>query len=199
VPVRVVLAAGVALVAGLLAFLLLGQGERRAGSNYVPEFGPAVTLSGAGHHCEQDQVIPADTGALNLLIGTYGRPTPAIRVTARAADNRLVTSGTLPAGRHQGRLLVPVTPVRNTVNHATVCLQIGSGGPTVLYGRGRRIRVAWMREGSESRLAMLPTIAHRFGLAKLNPFGSWLLLLVALVLAVTWAIALRTVLREVGP
>jgi hypothetical protein len=36
-------------------------------------------------------------------------------------------------------------------------------------------------------------------LAKLNPLGSWLLAFLALVLAAAWLLALRTLLREVGP
>ena len=61
------------------------------------------------------------------------------------------------------------------------------------------MRLAWLRPGSESRLSLLPTIAHRVGLAKLNPLGSWLLPFLALVLAVAWFVAIRAVLREVGP
>jgi hypothetical protein len=94
---------------------------------------------------------------------------------------------------------VPVRRVTDTVENATVCIAVGAGGRTVLYGRGDKVRLAWMRPGSESRLGMLATIAHRLGLAKLNPFGSWLLLVLALLLAATWAIALRLVVREVGP
>src|SRR3954471_23379701 len=109
--VRVVLGAGIALLAVLVVVLLVGQGERRAGTNYVPELGPAVLLDGAGRHCETQQVLPADTGALDLLIGTYGRPTPAIELTARTPEGRLVTRGNVPAGRHEGRLRVPVRPV----------------------------------------------------------------------------------------
>jgi len=197
--IRVVLGAGLAVVALLLLVLLLDQGPRRAGGNYVPEWGPTVQLAGGRPHCERHQLIPGDTGALNLAIGTYGRPTPRVDVAVRGSDGAPITRGALPAGRREGRVLVPVTPVPDTVEDATVCISAAPGGRTVLYGRGRHVRLAWMRPGTESRLEMLPTIAHRFALTKLNPFGSWLLLVLALVLAVTWAIALRLVVREVGP
>jgi hypothetical protein len=197
--VKVVLGAGLATIAGLLLVLLLDQDPRRSGGNYVPEWGPSVQLSGGRPHCEPGQLIPGDTGALNLAIGTYGRPTPRLDVTVRGPDGTLVTRGTMPAGQREGRLLVPVKRVPHTVQPDTVCIKASPGGRTVLYGRGGRVRLAWMRPGTESRLAMLPTIAHRLGLAKLNPFGSWLLLVLALVLAATWAIALRLVVREVGP
>ena len=197
--VRVVIAAGLALVAGLVLVLLLLPGERRSGSNYVPEFGPAAQLRGADSHCEHDQLIPGDTGALNLLVGTYGRPTPRIDVTVTVPGQGVLTRGSLPAGHEQGRVIVPVRRVDRAVNGAEVCVSTGPGGRTVLYGEGKSIRLAWLRPGSESRLSLLPTVAHRIGLAKLNPLGSWLLPLLVLVLAAAWFLALRTVLREVGP
>jgi hypothetical protein len=197
--VRFVVGAGLALVAGLVLVLLLGQGQRRAGSNYVPELGPAVELRGAGRHCETGQTLPADTGALKLNVGTYGQPTPAIEVRATVPGRGTVTEGRLPAGRHEGHVVVPVRRVDGMVEGAEVCLLIAGGGGTVLYGRGQNVRLAWLRPGSESRLSLMPTVAHRFGLAKLNPLGSWLLPLLVLALAATWFAALRTVVREVGP
>lgn len=196
--VKVVLGAGLAVVAALLLVLLLGQAQRRSGDNFVPEWGPSVELTGGRSHCESDQLIPGDTGALNLAIGTYGQPTPRVDVTARSPDGGLITRGTAPAGQREGRLLVPVKRVPDTIGPATVCIRAAPGGRTVLYGRDGRVRLAWMRPGTESRLSMLPTIAHRIGLAKLNPFGPWLLLVLALLLAAAWAIALRLVVREVG-
>lgn len=196
--VKVVIGAGLALVAGLVLVLLLLPDQRRAGSNYVPEYGPVAELRGSATHCEHGQLIPEDTAALNLLVGTYGRPTPRIAVSARAPGGGAVTRGVLPAGRREGRVVVPVKRVDQTVNGVDVCIRTG-GGRTVLYGRAENIRLAWLRPGSESRLSFLPTIAHRVGLAKFNPLGSWLLPFLALVLATAWFVALRTVVREAGP
>lgn len=197
--VKVVIAAGLALVAGLVLVLLLLPDQRRAGSNYVAEFGPVTELRGEDTHCEHGQLVAEDTGALDLQVGTYGRPTPRIDVTVRAPGGDLVTSGGLTAGRKEGRVLVPVKRVERTVNGADVCIRTGPGGRTVLYGEGQSVALAWLRPGSESRLSFLPTIAHRIGLAKLNPLGSWLLPFLALLLAVAWFVAIRAVLREVGP
>ena len=197
--VRLVIAAGLALVAGLVLVLLLVPGQRRAGSNYVPEFGPVTELRGTATHCEPGQLIPADAGALNPLVGTHGKPTPAIDVTVTAPGGGVLTRGSLPAGHGQGRVVVPVERVDRPVNGAEVCIRTGPGGRTVLYGRGESVRLAWLRPGSETRLSLLPTVAHRLGLAKLNPLGSWLLAFLALVLAAAWLLALRTLLREVGP
>lgn len=197
--VKVVLGAGLVAVAALVVVLLLAEDQRRAGSNYVPEHGPVTELDGGGRHCETEQIVPGDTGALRLLVGTYGPPTPQIDVTATLPGGAPVTRGRLPAGQEQGHVVIPLERVDDTTPGAEVCIRVGGDGRTVLYGRGENVRLAWMREGSESRLAILPVIAHRLGLAKLNPFGDWLVLVLVLVMGVAVFVALRTVLREVGP
>src|SRR5687767_10527280 len=121
--VKVVIAAGLALVAGLVLVLLLQPDQRRAGSNYVPEYGPVAELRGSATHCERGQLVPEDTGALNLLVGTYGRPTPRIDVSVTAPGRDVVTRGVLPAGRQEGRVVVPVERVQQTVNGADVCIR----------------------------------------------------------------------------
>ncbi len=194
--VKAVLGTGLAVLAGLVLVLLLGQAERRSGSNYVPEYGPVTELRGAAQRCEEEELVPGDSGALKLLVGTHGRPTPDLTVTVTAQGRRLVSRGRLPAGEREGRVVIPVDPIDESVPGARVCIRTGPGGRTVLYGRGDKVRLAWLRPGSESRLALLPTVAHRFGLAKLNPFGPWLLAVVALVMALAWFLALRLVVRE---
>jgi hypothetical protein len=199
-PVKAVVATGLALLAGLALVLMLGQAERRSGSNYVPEQGPVTELRGAAERCQDGELVPGDTGALKLLVGTYGRPTPEITVTVTgtSSEHAFISTGRLRAGEHEGHVVIPVGTIDKTVSGARVCIRTGPGGRTVLYGRGDKLRLAWLRPGSESRLAMLSTVAHRFGLAKLNPFGPWLLAVAALVLAAAWFAALRLVLREVG-
>jgi hypothetical protein len=110
----------------------------------------------------------------------------------------VVTRGRRPAGGPEGRVEVPVRPVGDTTGPAEVCLVVGGGGRTVLYGSAGRVRLEWMRAGSESWLELLPVIAHRFGLAKANPLGSLLLPFAALLLVVAWVAAARLVLREMA-
>jgi hypothetical protein len=198
VRIKFVLGAGLVAVAAVVAVLLLGEGQRRAGSNYVPEHGPVTELRAGDTHCETGVIVPGDAAALRLAIGTYGNPTPELRVRATAPGEGTVTSGRLPAGRREGRVVIPMSKVADTVTGAEVCVRAGSGR-NVLYGRGDSIRLSWLREGSESRLSMLAVVAHRLGLAKLNPLGSWLMVLLVGMLGAAWFIALRLVLREAGP
>ena len=93
-PVRAVLAGGLALVVVLAAVVLLGSGERSAGSNLVPESQELVKLDGPGRHCQDGEAIPADAAAMRLLVGTYGDPAPAVLVTV-TGGGRVATSGRL--------------------------------------------------------------------------------------------------------
>ena len=49
-----------------------------------------------------------DTGAVQLTIGTYGRPGPPLSLTATGPSGRVLTRGGLPAGWHQGVVRIPV-------------------------------------------------------------------------------------------
>jgi hypothetical protein len=196
--IKLVLGAGLVLLIAVIAVLVLEESPRRSGSNYVPEFGPVTELRGGDRHCQDAGLVPADTAALDLLVGTHGRPTPDLDVTVTGTNGQLLARGRLPGGQQQGRVAIPTDPVEETAP-ATVCIRTGPGGRTVLYGRGEHVRLAWLRPGSESRLDLLPAVAHRFGLGKANPFGDWLLAVVALVLATTLFLAIRLVVRETGP
>ena len=196
--VGVVLAAGLAAVAVALVVLLAQSDRRQAGSNYVIESAEVAKLRGRAEHCQDGALIPADASALKLLVGTYGEPTPALRVTVRQ-DGTLVSSGALPAGRRQGTLIVPLRrSIDDTIGATQVCIATGPGRRVVLYGQSGLVRLEWLRPGRETWAALTPTIAHRFGLGKALT-GSWLIVLAAALLLAGWAVAVRLVLRELRP
>jgi hypothetical protein len=196
-----VLAAGLVVVAVGLALVLLDSEPRQAGSNYIPEAAEALTLAGRNaSSCQADQVIPADAAALRLLVGTYERPTPEFRVSVRA-EGDAIAAGRLPAGRPEGHVVVPIEPVDETRANVDVCVEARAGRSdrrTVLYGTPNQIRLEWLRQGDESWLELLPTVAHRFGLGKPFVSGAWVLGLAAVLLGLAWVLALRLALRELG-
>ena len=191
-----VLAVAAVVVAVGLVVALSDSKPRQSGSNYVAELGPVATLRGNDSRCQGGQVIPADTGALRLLVGTYGRPVPHMLVEVRSAG-RTISSGTFSGGP-QGHVSVPLRPVHARVENATVCLAVGAprGARTVLYGSGDQQRLEWLRPGSESWFGVLGTVAHRFGLGRGFFGGPWVLGLALLLLAGAWAVAARLTLRE---
>jgi hypothetical protein len=191
-----VVAVALVVVAAGVLLALSDSKPRQAGSNYVPEVGPVVTVRGSDTRCQQGQVVPADTGALRLLVGTYGREVPGLRVTVRAGG-RTITSGGL-AGGPEGHVTVPLERVDRRVDGATVCVKVSAGrtARTVLYGSGELLRFEWLRSGSETWLGLFGTVAHRFGFGRGSLVGAWLLALAALVLAGAWALALRLTLGQ---
>jgi hypothetical protein len=198
VSVRAVVAAGFALLLVALAVTLLHSAPRSAGSNFVDEHEEVTKLRGPDRLCQAGETLPADTAALRLLIGTYGRPAPALRVVARGRGGRIVTSGERRAGGPDGHVDIPIRQVDRLTPGLRVCVFAGAGGRTVLYGSAGQVRFEWLRPGSESWLELFPTIAHRFGLGRWNPLDSLLLPAVALLLLAAWAATARLVLREVG-
>ena len=196
--VRAVVAAGFALLLVALSVTLLQSAPRSAGSNFVDEHEEVTKLRGPDRLCQAGETLPADTAALRLLVGTYGRPAPALRVVARGRGGRIVTSGERPAGGPDGHVDIPIRQVDRLTPGLRVCVFAGAGGRTVLYGSAGQVRFEWLRPGSESWLELFPTIAHRFGLGRWNPLGSLLLPAVALLLLAAWAATARLVLREVG-
>lgn len=193
-PVRVVLAAGLVVVAAALAVLLLQSRPHEAGSNYVMQTEEAARLLGRDRHCQAAGLIPGDTAALRLLVGTFGDPTPQYRVTVRDGG-RVLSAGALPAGQRQGEVVIPLDHIPHTIGGAELCIASGPGRRTVLYGQGGQVRTEWLRPGSESWAALTPTIAHRFGLGKALT-GGWLIVLAALLLAGAWVAALWLLPRE---
>jgi hypothetical protein len=196
--VRVVLAAGLVLLLAAIVFTLTQSVPRAAGSNHIPEIEEAAKFGKTGgRHCQTGETIPGDAVALRLLVGTYGRPAPEMRVTARRRGGETFMTGERPAGGREGRLEISVVPVPQTVTGVRICIQV-RGGRTVLYGAAGRVRLEWMRASSESWFALVPTVAHRFGLGRASLAGSAMLPLVALLVLAAWAAVIRLVLREVG-
>jgi hypothetical protein len=188
-------AAGAVALLVALALVLGDSKPRQAGSNYVAELEPVGTIQGSGERCQSGLVLPADTDAVRLLLGTYGEPTPRVSVRATKGSEE-VTSGSIPAGGHEGHLDVPLRRVDAETGGVTVCVDIEGSERTVLYGLAGTVRLEWLRPGSESWFDLLPVVARRFGYGKANPFGSWLIVVAGLMLALAWFLAGRVLLRE---
>jgi hypothetical protein len=197
VSVRAVVAGGFALLLVALAVTLLQSDPRAAGSNYVGELEQVTELRGSGRHCQDGEAIPAGTGALRLLIGTYHRPAPDLRVVV-TRGGEAVTTGSLPGGGAEGHVDIPVREVDDPEAGVRLCVMVEGGGRTVLYGAAGKLHFEWLRAGSESWLELLPTVADRFALGRWNPLGSLLLPAVALLLVAAWIAAARLILREVS-
>jgi hypothetical protein len=196
--VRAVLVAGLVLLLAAVLVTMASSAPRQAGSNYVPDTEEVVNRHGPWRHCQDGELVPKDAARLRLRVGTYGRPTPAVRITARGPGGDLVTAGGVAAGGREGDVYVPVRRVQRTRQGVRVCVSVSGRRRAVLYGAAGRLRLDWYRPGEETWFEILPTIAHRFSLARANPIGPALLPLAAVILLGCWLAATRIVVRELG-
>jgi hypothetical protein len=212
-PARVVVALGLlALIAAALA-ILLQSAPRRAGTNLTSNTGYVIPLQAGGQLCEPGELLPGDTGALRLSISSAAAPAPPLDVTI-GAGTRSLARGHLAAGWRPGLVTIPVSRIRETQQGATVCLvnrgshSISFGGSVpdadfyvVLGGKplSGRMRIEYMRPGSESWFALLPTLTHRFSLAKADLVRHWAAPAVLLLMLLAVGLAVRTILRAERP
>lgn len=208
-PVRAVVALG--LLALLLAALavLLQSAQRRSGTNLTADTGFVIPVEPGELLCEPDELLPGDTGGLRLSASSGAEPGPRLDVTIAAGARRLASGG-LAAGWRSGTITIPVSVVHATQG-ATVCL-VNRGSSRVSFGGSvpdanfyvalggkplsGRLRIEYMRPGSESWLALLPALLHRFSLAKADLVRHWAAPAVLLLMVLAIALALRTILRE---
>ena len=202
---------GLGAVVVVFAVLLLHRDQRRSGSDLTPNGAFVAALGPDQRTCQDQELLPADTAAVRITIGTYGRPGPALQVTVTGTHGETLTSGGLRAGWRQGVVQIPLAHVSTATEGARVCLR--SAGPQGIALAGDlpdpgyhmevadrtvegRLRYDYMRPGHESWLELLPTLVYRSTLAKsdLVRHWAWAGALVLMLLAV--ALAVRTILRE---
>jgi hypothetical protein len=209
-PVRLVLAVGLLAITIAAAAILLQREPRRAGTNLTADAGFVIPLGAGQQLCEPGELLPGDTGALKLDASTDGLPGPRLSATL-SGPRGPVSSGYLKAGWHPGAVSIPVSRVRDTVSGATVCLRnLGdrrvtfagsapdSGFFIQLAGKplSGRLRIEYMRPGRESWLQLLPTLAHRFSLAKSDLVRHWVAGATLLLMLLALVVATRTLLQE---
>jgi hypothetical protein len=214
VRVRVVLAVALLLAFGAVVLDMSGSAPRGAGSNHVSPAVFAATVPPHGEVCEPVVPLPSDAARLQLLIGTYGHPVPALEVRYFDTAGAQVAAGRLAAGAGEGLVTIGLHQARGGAAATRACLRVrgsikvvlgGEAGPVtavseVVNGvpQGGLISLVYLRSGSESWWQLLPTIARRFGLGKASFFGDWTLPLLALALAGVWFGAVRLLLRELA-
>jgi hypothetical protein len=207
---RIVLAVAVAAAVAGLVIDMSGRAPRTAGSDHASPTIFAATVPGHGTLCQPAAYLPDDAAQVQVLIGSYGRPLAGVRLTFLDSGGHVVASGRVPAGAHEGLVLIPIRRVSHATA-STACLRNGGAGQLALGGEGGpvnpnsavvngsqqagRMSLVYFRAGKESWWSLLPELTRRFGLGKAPFFGSWTLPLAALLLLGVWVATLRLLLR----
>lgn len=209
-PAALVLAIGLIAIAGGGVAILARSEPRRSGTNLISDSGFVIPLAPGRQLCEPGELLPGDTGGLRLAAdsGAYAGPRLSVHVFSPQGS---VSSGELAPGWRSGAVLIPIRRVARTLPSAIVCLRNAGSRPVSFGGSapasgfvielagkpfGGRLRIEYMRPGSESWLSLLPALVHRFSLAKSDivRHWSWIAVLVLMLLAV--GLATSIVLRE---
>lgn len=212
VRVRVVLGVACLAVAVVLALEMSGRGPRIAGTDHLNQVAFVATVPGGQTLCQPQMILPEDAQRVQVLIGTYGLPVPALAVSFRDASGRVRTSGRLAGGERQGEVAVPLGYPHGVTAVGTLCVRVSGSRKIALAGdifppgpasgqvAGRpqagRIAVTYLRPGNESWWQLLPTLGHRFGFGKASFFGDWTLPVAAIMLLGLWAATIRLLARE---
>lgn len=208
---RVALSVAVIVVAGTLVLELSGSARRGAGSDHVSTAVFSAAVPGGGTLCQPVPALPAGAAAVQLLIGTYGRPVPALATRFRTRSGVTIAEGTFRGGTHEGVVTIPLKRV-HAGESAEACLHVGGAGNYVLGGEGDvpnassevvngkhepgRIGLSYLRGGRESWWQLLSVVSTRFGLGKASFMGSWTLLVLAILFVAMWVGAIRLLVRE---
>lgn len=214
VRVRVVLAVGLALIAAGLVLDISRAAPRTAGTDRTGAAAFVVTLDGA-EMCQRAMILPPHSGSIRVLVGSYGRPVPALRARFLNAGGAEVAAGSLAAGAREGAVSIPLASRRPQAVAGTLCIAPGAREKVSIAGepfpvspdaasvsgvpQPGRISVVYERPGSESWWSLLPTLSERFGLGKATLFGDWTLAVAALALLGVWVATVRLLLRELRP
>jgi hypothetical protein len=141
----------VALVLGVFILEMSGSAPRGAGSDHISPAVFAATVPGGGTVCQPIAPLPRDAAAAQLLIGTYGRPVPALRLRFTGTGGVTVAQGALAAGAHEGTVTIPIHRVPAGAGSSaraggaagagareagSFCLSLGGHGSFVLGGEG---------------------------------------------------------------
>jgi hypothetical protein len=211
VRVRVVVALALLLVAGGFILDMSGRAPRTAGSDHVSPAVFAATVPGGGTVCQPASALPADAASVQLLIGTYGQPVPALSISFLGQGGQALGGGSL-TGAHEGLVTIPLSARRAAGASTRVCLHVGGRHPVVIGGesgplnpiseqvngvqQSGRISLLYFRAGKESWWQLLGTLDTRFGVGKASFFGDWTLPAAALLLLGAWVATVRLLARE---
>ena len=114
-PLRVVLIGGVALILAGLVYVLSQSGYEQTGSDSVKPETFAVVLPAGGTVCQGPDVVAAKTGRVNMVIGSYGKPGPPLRVVLRQSRVGVVAAGGLALGWKEGAVSIPLAKPLKTI------------------------------------------------------------------------------------
>ena len=203
--VRIVLAAGLVLIAIAIAATLSRSPPAVVGKSSVATVVPVAKTRGNAVFCQGGETLPGGTSAIRLWLHTNVNPPVQVAVFS---GSHVVTRGRQRPGRLTEALAIPVTPVARAITGARVCFKFGPAvEPVILLGgviphprpgqAQAELEVEYLRAGTRSWWSLAPSVARRVGLGR-APSGTWVALVPILLMAVAGVLALGLIQRQLG-
>lgn len=216
--VRVTLAVGFAVLAGVVAFALTRSPPRVVGTSGAERgfLGKGDTDLGV---CQAHETLPADVSAIRLSLWAFIGWDMHVAVYS---GSRLLTEGKRGSNWTSESVTVPVRPLNRGASDVTLCFTIAPNSePAVLIGtetpgqqgavmfthkppspaspgEGRlpgRIVVEYLSPGRGSWWSRISSVAAHIGLGRAFS-GTWIAFFIAALIAAVGFLAVRLTLRE---
>lgn len=187
----------VCAVVGVLAISAIGPHPIGLGTNGIvatPRIG--VVLHKKKPSCVPHTFVPAGADVVNVYAGSTDHRIRPIHLELRRAGH-VINSGT-SAPTNQGSLDIPLRRRTTGGNDIVACALSPGIEPMVLAGgRGPHgVGFAMKYRGRAGSFDWARALARRYGEAQLAPFGSWSLLLAALLVGAAGALALWVMVAD---
>jgi hypothetical protein len=206
--VKTTLGVGVAVLIAVVAVTLTNSPPR------VVAAGPTPTTSLGSirndvENCQSHEALPAGVSAIRISLGAYYGA--RVKVTV-ASGSRILTEGTRGPDWTGTSVTVPVTPLDHATSDVTLCVAVGPNSESIFYlgnetseqdatvalGLGAlsgRLTVEYLAAGRGSWWTRILSVARHMGLGHALS-GTWVVLLIAALMAAVGLLAVRVTLRE---
>ncbi len=163
-----------------------------------------------GSACQAQLNLPTDASKVRVVVGTFGRPGPPLRVSF-STDGVTTVVGRRRVGWQEGSLDILLNKRPRVQSVGKLCITAGAGGRVALAGEavehparvGRRIqrgRISLTAISKEKRstLQVLPKVFARIGRGNASFIGPWTVWLIAFLLAASGTLAAIAVWRTLA-
>lgn len=208
--VRIALAVGLGITAAAVGVVLSQSPLTVLATNWTSTNDVLAATTRNAEACQAGERLPGGTLAIRLSLGAFTGPAVKVKAISGA---RVVTFGEQGSGWDGQTVTVPVGAVSNAISPVKVCFAIrlmGDEEVTVRGSRsvgaraarasegeslGGRVRIEYLGAGRSSWLALASSVARRMGLGRAWG-GTWVALLVAMLMLAAVTLTARLVLRE---
>lgn len=206
--VKVTLGVGIALIAIVTAYTLTRSPPRVVRTSSLGQATVATTIADASF-CQTGEALPAGVSGIRLTIWAFFGAN--IHVTV-SSGSRTLTAGRRGPDWTGSTVTIPVTPLSHAVSPVKVCVDVAPNSE-VLYFSGAeapasaaavastgeplagRIGIEYLAAGNRSWWSRILGVARHMGLGHALT-GTWVVLLIAALMAAAGGLAIRVAVRE---